>query len=83
MTEAVRERMQDLPPSAVIVYRIVEEHEPVTHKEILDAEPYAPDRTLRYGLRQLREAGLVERQRRDLTGDLRQREYVTADEGNI
>jgi DNA-binding HxlR family transcriptional regulator len=77
MTEAVRERMQDLPPSAVIVYRIVEDREPVTHKEILEAEPYAPDRTLRYGLRQLREAGLVEREHS--LQDVRQHQYTTTD----
>jgi len=82
MSEAVRERMQDLPPSAVIVYRIVEEHEPVTHKEILDAEPFAADRTLRYGLKRLRDADLVERER--VMQDVRQWRYTTTDgRGNI
>jgi DNA-binding HxlR family transcriptional regulator len=54
------EQLHDLPPSCVLIYRLVEQHGPATHGDLLEAEPYIAGRTLRDGLRRLKEEGLIE-----------------------
>jgi len=53
-----REQLEDLPPSALLVYRVLEEDQPRTQQEIID-EAYLCGRTCRYALTTLEEADLI------------------------
>lgn len=53
------ERLLDEPPSAKLVYKVLELDAPLTHGEIASAA-VLPDRTVSYALSRLREADIVE-----------------------
>jgi DNA-binding HxlR family transcriptional regulator len=54
------EQLHDLPPSCVLVYRLVEQHGPATYHDLLEAEPFIAGRTLRRALERLKGEGLIE-----------------------
>lgn len=53
------ERLRELPPSAKLVAKILEGSEPLTQGVIVE-ESLLPDRTVRYALNRLEDAGLVD-----------------------
>jgi DNA-binding MarR family transcriptional regulator len=57
---AGRDRLKDLPPSCVLVYRMLEESGPMTPTEVREKEPYLASRTVLDALDRLNEADLVE-----------------------
>jgi DNA-binding MarR family transcriptional regulator len=54
-----RDRLQELPPSAKLVAKVLEGEAPLSQGE-LATESLLPDRTVRYALNRLAEADLVE-----------------------
>ena len=64
--------IRDLPPSAKLVYLIVQETGPCTQADISD-RAHLPRRTVRHALAKLEDAGLVES--RPDVGDARQKLY--------
>lgn len=50
--------IQDLPPSAKLVYKVLEYHGPQTQKQLVDLTLLS-SRTVRYALEQLEEADVV------------------------
>jgi DNA-binding MarR family transcriptional regulator len=55
---AFRERLRDLPPSAKLVAKVLETEAPLSQGRLVE-ESLLPDRTVRYALNRLEEAGLV------------------------
>ncbi|PSQ32554.1 ArsR family transcriptional regulator [Halobacteriales archaeon SW_10_68_16] len=53
------ERLRELPPSAKLVAKVLELESPLSQSELAE-ESLLPDRTVRYALNRLDEAGLVE-----------------------
>ena len=53
------DELSELPPSALLVYRVLEEHAPLTQQEIC-AESHLCARTTRHALRRLEEYDLIE-----------------------
>lgn len=70
---AVRERLYELPPSAKLVARVLFEEGSLTKGAIAE-RTLLPDRTARYGLTALEDAGLVEA--RPSLQDPRKRVYL-------
>jgi len=70
--ETHRDQLEELPPSALLVYRVLEEDQPRTQQEIID-ESYLCARTCRDALDRLDEAGLLHS--RPSTEDARQQLY--------
>jgi DNA-binding MarR family transcriptional regulator len=58
-TDAFRERLRELPPSAKLVAKVLETDSPLSQSELAE-ESLLPDRTVRYALNRLDESGLVE-----------------------
>ena len=58
-TGEFRERLRELPPSAKLVAKVLETDEPLSQGRLAE-ESLLPDRTVRYALNRLDEAGLVE-----------------------
>ncbi|MFC7077042.1 MULTISPECIES: MarR family transcriptional regulator [Haloarcula] len=58
-TEEFRERLRDLPPSAKLVAKVLEDEAPLSQGQLADAS-LLPDRTVRYALNRLEDSGLVE-----------------------
>lgn len=54
-----RERLRELPPSAKLVAKVLETSEPLSQGELAE-ESLLPDRTVRYALNRLEEAGLTD-----------------------
>ena len=54
-----RERLRELPPSAKLVAKVLEHSGALTHAALVD-ESLLPDRTVRYALQRLEDAGLVD-----------------------
>jgi DNA-binding MarR family transcriptional regulator len=54
-----RERLRELPPSAKLVAKVLETEAPLSQGRLAE-ESLLPDRTVRYALNRLQEAGLVE-----------------------
>ncbi|MFW6385132.1 MAG: helix-turn-helix domain-containing protein [Halodesulfurarchaeum sp.] len=54
-----RERLRELPPSAKLVAKILETDEPLSQGQLAE-ESLLPDRTVRYALNRLHDAGLVD-----------------------
>ena len=54
-----RERLRELPPSAKLVAKVLETDSPLSHAQLAE-ESLLPDRTVRYALNRLDEAGLVD-----------------------
>jgi len=57
-SEEFRERLRELPPSAKLVAKVLEMDSPLSQGD-LASETLLPDRTVRYALNRLDEAGLV------------------------
>ena len=53
-----RERLRELPPSAKLVAKVLESDSPLSQGGLAE-ESLLPDRTVRYALNRLDEAGLV------------------------
>lgn len=51
--------LRELPPSAKLVVKVLEYHDPLTQGE-LASETLLPPRTVRYAVSRLEEAGLIE-----------------------
>ena len=54
-----RERLQELPPSAKLVAKVLESEAPLSQGQLAE-ESLLPDRTVRYALNRLDEVDLVE-----------------------
>jgi len=59
--ETHRDQLEELPPSALLVYRVLEEDQPRTQQEIRD-ESYLCKRTCNHALKRLSDEGLIESQ---------------------
>jgi DNA-binding Lrp family transcriptional regulator len=59
MTETDGEAIADLPPSAKLVYKVLEYDGPLTQKGIVE-ESMLSARTVRYALERLDEVGVIE-----------------------
>jgi predicted transcriptional regulator len=59
MTESDGEALEDLPPSAKLVYKVLEYNGPLTQKGIVE-ESMLSARTVRYALERLDEVGVIE-----------------------
>ncbi len=59
MTETDGEGIEDLPPSAKLVYKVLEYKGPLTQKGIVE-ESMLSARTVRYALERLDEVGVIE-----------------------
>jgi len=59
MTETDEEGISDLPPSAKLVYKVLEYDGPLTQKGIVE-ESMLSARTVRYALERLDEVGVIE-----------------------
>lgn len=59
MDDATRSTLEELPPSAKLVYKTLEYEGPLTQGE-LAAESLLPSRTVRYALTTLTDTGLVD-----------------------
>lgn len=59
MVPSRRERVADLPPSAKLVYTVLEYQGPLTQKQIVE-ESMLSSRTVRYALERLEEMRVVE-----------------------
>ena len=58
MTELDEEELRDLPPSAKLVYKVLEYNGPLTQKKIVE-ESMLSARTVRYALERLDDIGLI------------------------
>ena len=58
MTDSVRSTLQDLPPSAKLVYKTLEYEGPLTQGQLAD-QSLLPPRTVRYALSTLEDEGVV------------------------
>lgn len=67
-----RDELEELPPSALLVHRVLEEDQPRTQQEIID-ESYLCPRTCRRALERLQDVGLVKSEPK--TRDARQELY--------
>jgi DNA-binding transcriptional ArsR family regulator len=56
--EDFRERLRELPPSAKLVAKVLETDAPLSQGGVAEAS-LLPDRTVRYALNRLQDAGLV------------------------
>lgn len=74
-----REAVADLPPSAKLVFVVLENHERLTQAALAE-ETLLPQRTVRYALEELRDAGVLREELNIM--DARQRFYslVNAEE---
>lgn len=57
--EEFRERLRELPPSAKLVAKVLESDAPLSQGRLAE-ESLLPDRTVRYALNRLDDAGLVD-----------------------
>ncbi|WP_435361266.1 helix-turn-helix domain-containing protein [Haloarchaeobius sp. DFWS5] len=53
-----RDRLRELPPSAKLVSKVLETESPLSQGQLAE-ESLLPDRTVRYALNRLEDAGLV------------------------
>ncbi|WP_254273657.1 winged helix-turn-helix domain-containing protein [Haloarcula marina] len=53
-----RERLRELPPSAKLVAKVLEDDSPLSQGQLAESS-LLPDRTVRYALNRLEESGLV------------------------
>lgn len=73
---AFRERLVDLPPSAKLVAKVLEQDAPLTQAELAE-ETLLPTRTVRYALERLERVDLVHS--RPSLRDARKRVYAIAE----
>lgn len=78
MDEETRSVLEDMPPSAKLVYKTLEYEGPLTQGE-LATESLLPSRTVRYALTTLTDEGLIEE--RLHIQDARKRLYSLPDDG--
>jgi DNA-binding MarR family transcriptional regulator len=78
MTEPDGEEIADLPPSAKLVYKVLEYDGPLTQKGIVQ-ESMLSARTVRYALERLDEVGVIEED--VYFADARQNLYEITEEG--
>jgi DNA-binding MarR family transcriptional regulator len=71
-----RERLRELPPSAKLVAKVLETSDPLSQGELAE-QSLLPDRTVRYALNRLEEAGLADS--RYSFRDARKQVYFLAD----
>ncbi|MFC6787445.1 MarR family transcriptional regulator [Halobaculum halobium] len=76
MNEDGREAVADLPPSAKLVFVVLENHERLTQAALAE-ETLLPQRTVRYALDELRDAGVLREELNIM--DARQRFYSLSD----
>jgi DNA-binding MarR family transcriptional regulator len=57
-TEEYRERLRELPPSAKLVAKVLETDAPLSQGQLAEAS-LLPDRTVRYAIGRLEDAGLI------------------------
>jgi DNA-binding MarR family transcriptional regulator len=74
---AFRERLRELPPSAKLVAKVLEQDEPLPQGELAE-ESLLPERTVRYALNRLQESDLVAA--RYSFHDARRQVYYLSDE---
>lgn len=60
MAESVTDDVKELPPSAKLVYKVLEWEGELTQKELIE-ETALPDRTVRHALSGLEEVDVVEK----------------------
>ncbi len=78
MAGSAQETMDDLPPSAKLVFKVLEYNGPLTQKKIVE-ESMLSARTVRYALERLQDIGAVEEN--IYFADARQNLYeITAEE---
>ncbi|WP_135305096.1 MarR family transcriptional regulator [Haloarcula amylovorans] len=70
--------LAELPPSAKLVLKVLENADEKLTQQMLTDETYMPRRTTRHALRELRQAGFVEEEVH--FGDARKRLYSLTDE---
>jgi DNA-binding Lrp family transcriptional regulator len=58
MTETDRDRIENLPPSAKLVFKTLEYHGPLTQKDIGE-ESRLSERTVRYAIERLEENSII------------------------
>jgi DNA-binding MarR family transcriptional regulator len=75
--EEYRDRLSELPPSAKLVAKVLEMDSPLSQGQLAE-ESLLPDRTVRYALNRLDDAGLVGS--RYSFQDARKQVYFLADE---
>ena len=80
MTDSDGEEIADLPPSAKLVYKVLEYNGPLTQKGIVE-ESMLSARTVRYAHERLDEVGVVEED--VYFADARQNLYEIIDEPHI
>ena len=71
-----REAVADLPPSAKLVFVVLENHERLTQAALAE-ETLLPQRTVRYALEELRDVGVLREELNIM--DARQRFYSLVD----
>jgi len=76
MDPDLRSAVVDLPPSAKLVFVVLSEHERLTQAALAE-ETLLPQRTVRYALDELREAGVIREELNIM--DARQRFYSLDD----
>lgn len=74
--ESFREQLRELPPSAKLVAKVLETDAPLSQGQLVE-ESLLPDRTVRYALNRLDEAGLVDS--RYSLSDARKQVYYLAE----
>jgi len=79
MTDSDGESLSDLPPSAKLVYKVLEYNGPLTQKGIVE-ESMLSARTVRYALERLDEVGVVDED--VYFADARQNLYEIPDEAS-
>jgi DNA-binding MarR family transcriptional regulator len=71
-----RDRLRELPPSAKLVAKVLEDEAPLSQGQLAEAS-LLPDRTVRYALNRLQDTGLVD-SRYSFTDARKQVYYLTA-----
>jgi len=74
--EEFRERLRELPPSAKLVAKVLEDDAPLSQGQLAETS-LLPDRTVRYALNRLEESGLVD-SRYSFTDARKQVYFLTA-----
>ncbi|WP_317176194.1 helix-turn-helix domain-containing protein [Halomontanus rarus] len=80
MTGPNREQVTDLPPSAKLVFTVLEREQKLTQKDIVEESRLSP-RTVRYALKRLESIGVVEEE--IYFADARQRLYHVTETESI
>jgi DNA-binding MarR family transcriptional regulator len=75
MSDTGEQKLGDLPPSAKLVFWVIDQEEPVTQKRIVE-ETLLPKRTVRYGIDRLIDINIITKQRNPY--DARQLLYTIA-----